>query len=117
RETLLYHDEDSNGARLAKQFCQPGQMDRAWRADYDHPKRSDLCETFPCHAGQAAQNRLGRPSKETQAGRQRDVKTSDREALVGFAGLSLMVLEIYPDSSFLFSLLAKDRHTPEASRY
>jgi predicted nucleic acid-binding protein len=37
--------------------------------------------------------------------------------LVGFAGLSLMVLEIYPDSSFLFSLLAKDRHTPEASRY
>ncbi len=28
-----------------------------------------------------------------------------------------MVLQPYPDSSFLFSLVAKDRHTPEASRY
>ena len=28
-----------------------------------------------------------------------------------------MPLETYPDSSFLFSLLAKDRHTPDASRY
>lgn len=28
-----------------------------------------------------------------------------------------MALEAYPDSSFLFSLVAKDNHTPEASRY
>jgi len=28
-----------------------------------------------------------------------------------------MALKIYPDSSFLFSILAKDRHTPQASRY
>ena len=28
-----------------------------------------------------------------------------------------MAFETYPDSSFLFSLVAKDRHTAEASRY
>ena len=28
-----------------------------------------------------------------------------------------MALQTYPDSSFLFSLVAKDRHTAEASRY
>jgi predicted nucleic acid-binding protein len=28
-----------------------------------------------------------------------------------------MALESYPDSSFLFSLVAKDRHTPKASHY
>jgi predicted nucleic acid-binding protein len=28
-----------------------------------------------------------------------------------------MAVQTYPDSSFLFSLLAKDRHTAEASRY
>jgi predicted nucleic acid-binding protein len=28
-----------------------------------------------------------------------------------------MALEAYPDSSFLFSLVAKDKHTPRASQY
>lgn len=28
-----------------------------------------------------------------------------------------MALDAYPDSSFLFSLVAKDSHTPEASRF
>jgi predicted nucleic acid-binding protein len=28
-----------------------------------------------------------------------------------------MALDVYPDSSFLFSLVAKDKHTPRASQY